>query len=69
VELRVRHGRGGRFIDRLQATVDGRPVDSPVTAEDARTVQFSSVWFREGYDMEQVDLFLEQVQELLGPTG
>lgn len=53
------------FVERLQATAEGRAGGSPVTADEARTIRFRSVRFGGAYDMEQVDDFLEQVQALL----
>jgi DivIVA domain-containing protein len=48
------------------ATVNGRPVDRPVTAREIRTVQFSPVRLSEGYDVEEVDLWLEKAGGWLG---
>ncbi|WBQ08620.1 DivIVA domain-containing protein [Kribbella sp. CA-293567] len=53
------------FVDRVMATVNGRPVDRPVTAREIRNVRFSPVRIREGYDVMQVDLFLEEAESWL----
>ncbi|GAB2669045.1 DivIVA domain-containing protein [Kribbella swartbergensis] len=53
------------FVDRVMATVNGRPVERPVTAREIRKVQFSPVRMREGYDVLEVDLFLERAEEWL----
>lgn len=50
------------FVDRVMATVNGLPVDRPVTAHEVRNVQFTPVRIREGYDVQQVDLFLEEAE-------
>jgi DivIVA domain-containing protein len=50
------------FIDRLLATVNGQPVDRPVTAREIRKVAFTPVRVREGYDVEEVDNFLEEAE-------
>ena len=53
------------FVDRILATVNGTPVDRPVTAREISTKQFSTVRIREGYDVMEVDLFLEEAEALL----
>lgn len=53
------------FVERLMATVEGRPVDRPVTADEIQQVIFRSVRLTEGYSMEEVDTFLEQAENLL----
>jgi DivIVA domain-containing protein len=53
------------LVDRIMATVEGRPVDRPVTDAELREVTFTPVRFREGYDVEEVDAFLEQAQAWL----
>ncbi|MEU8224979.1 DivIVA domain-containing protein [Kribbella sp. NPDC048915] len=56
------------FVDRVMATVNGRPVERPVTAGEIRTIQFSPVRMSEGYDVEEVDAFLDTAGEWLsGP--
>ncbi|GAA1562358.1 hypothetical protein GCM10009741_79780 [Kribbella lupini] len=50
------------FVDRVMATVNGLPVERPVTTREIRTVQFSPVRMREGYDVMEVDLFLETAE-------
>ena len=37
----------------------------PVTADDVRAVTFTRTRFREGYDTDQVDAFLQRVHEVL----
>ena len=34
-------------------------MDSPVTSDEVRNVAFSSSRFREGYDVDEVDRFLD----------
>lgn len=46
------------FVDRLIATVDRRPIGDPVTRSDVLGSQFSPV-LAGGYDVEQVDKFLD----------
>jgi DivIVA domain-containing protein len=53
------------FIDRVMATVNGQPVQRPVTADEIRNIAFSSVWMREGYHVAQVDMFLDQAEDWL----
>ncbi|MGW7686911.1 DivIVA domain-containing protein [Kribbella sp. NPDC054772] len=56
------------FIDRLLATVNGLPVERPVTVREIRRVQFTPVRLTEGYDVEQVDAFLDTAEGWLsGP--
>jgi DivIVA domain-containing protein len=50
------------FVDRVMATVNGQPVEHPVTAREIQNVQFTPVRFREGYDVLEVDQFLEQAE-------
>ncbi|MFF0341995.1 DivIVA domain-containing protein [Kribbella sp. NPDC004875] len=50
------------FVDRVMATVNGLPVERPVTAQEIRRVQFSPVRLSEGYDVEQVDAFLDTAE-------
>ncbi|WP_020391155.1 DivIVA domain-containing protein [Kribbella catacumbae] len=57
------------FVDRVMATVNGLPVDRPVTSSEVRTIQFSSVRIREGYDVMEVDLFLEEAEGWLNGFG
>jgi DivIVA domain-containing protein len=47
------------FVGRLLATLDGRPVTTPVTADEVRNATFSPVRLREGYHVEEVDRFLD----------
>jgi DivIVA domain-containing protein len=48
-----------QFVQRLLATLDGRPVDNPVTVDEVRNVAFDPVRLREGYDVREVDQFLD----------
>lgn len=41
----------------------------PVTADDVSAVTFGRTQFREGYDTEQVDAFLQRVHEALVAKG
>jgi DivIVA domain-containing protein len=64
--VRIREGYDvtevDEFIDRLLATVNGQPVDRPVTAREIRKVAFTPVRVREGYDVGEVDNFLEEAE-------
>ena len=51
------------FLDRVEATLAGAPVDTPVTAQEVRDVEFS-VRFG-GYDEWQVDLHLDRLERQL----
>lgn len=53
------------FVGRILATVNGQPVDVPVTAQDIENVQFTPVRFRDGYDVNEVDIFLETAETWL----
>jgi DivIVA domain-containing protein len=53
------------FVERVMATVNGQPVERPVTAREIQNAQFSPVRMREGYDVVEVDLFLERAEEWL----
>ena len=50
------------FVDRVMATVERRTTTKPVTANDIRHAQFTPVRLREGYDIIEVDQFLEQAE-------
>ncbi len=50
------------LVERILATLTGRPVDRPVTAKQIREVEFTPVRFREGYDVAEVDAFLEKAE-------
>jgi DivIVA domain-containing protein len=54
------------FLDRLMATVNGLPVQQPVTVREIRRVQFTPVRLTEGYDVSEVDAFLDVAEEWLG---
>ena len=41
----------------------------PLTPEDVRNKQFSTVRLREGYDMDEVDAFLDEVEAELTRLG
>jgi DivIVA domain-containing protein len=53
------------FIERLMATVEGRYVEPPVTADDIRSVIFTPVRLTHGYAVEEVDAFLDTAESLL----
>jgi DivIVA domain-containing protein len=53
------------FIERLLATVEGRYVERPVTADDIRSVIFTPVRLTHGYAVEEVDAFLDTAESLL----
>ena len=53
------------FVDRVMATVNGRPVERPVTPREIRKVQFTPVRLTEGYDVEEVDNFLDEAESWL----
>jgi len=53
------------FVERLQATVDGRYVDRPVTADEIHQVRFASVRLTHGYSIVEVDAFLDTAESLL----
>ena len=53
------------FVDRVMATVNGRPVSRPVTTQEVRGVQFSPTRLSEGYDIEEVDAFLDTAEAWL----
>ncbi|GAA1695488.1 hypothetical protein GCM10009745_46590 [Kribbella yunnanensis] len=50
------------FLERLAATVEGRYVDTPVTAADIRNISFTPTRLREGYAIDEVDTFLDQAE-------
>jgi len=50
------------FVDRVMATVNGLPVDRPVTPREIRKVQFTPVRLTVGYDVEEVDNFLDKAE-------
>ena len=68
--VRIREGYApdevDAFIDRLMATVNGLPVERPVTPREIRRVRFTPVRLTEGYDVEEVDIFLEKAEGWLG---
>jgi DivIVA domain-containing protein len=47
------------LVERVLATLDGRPIGSPVTADEVRNTAFSTVRLREGYAVDEVDHFLD----------
>jgi DivIVA domain-containing protein len=47
------------------ATVNGRPVQHPVTIREIRRVQFTPVRLTEGYDVSEVDAFLDLAEQWL----
>ncbi|GAA1556726.1 hypothetical protein GCM10009804_11910 [Kribbella hippodromi] len=48
------------LVDRVLATVNGLPVDRPVTAQEILNTQFRTVRLTEGYDITEVDQFLDE---------
>jgi DivIVA domain-containing protein len=56
------------FLDRIVATLRGT-TQYPVTAKDVREVQFSTVMFKPGYLIADVDAFLESIAEVLEQRG
>ncbi|HEX4811623.1 MAG TPA: DivIVA domain-containing protein [Nonomuraea sp.] len=52
------------FLDRIVATLRGT-TDYPVTAADVRAVKFSTVLFRSGYLIADVDSFLTGIADVL----
>ncbi|WP_248960593.1 DivIVA domain-containing protein [Sphaerisporangium perillae] len=52
------------FLDRVVATLRGT-TDHPLTADQVRTAQFSTVVFKSGYAVTQVDAFLAEIAEVL----
>ncbi|MFC4057594.1 DivIVA domain-containing protein [Planomonospora corallina] len=52
------------FLDRVAATLRGTAED-PVTPADVREARFSTVIFRPGYSVSQVDAFLNDMAEVL----
>jgi DivIVA domain-containing protein len=55
------------FLDRVEATVAGEPIDTPVTAQEVHDVAFR-VRFG-GYDEWQVDLHLDRVERQLAEAA
>jgi DivIVA domain-containing protein len=53
------------FVDRVMATVNGRPVTRPVTPREIHKVKFTPVRLTEGYDVEEVDKFLDEAESWL----
>jgi DivIVA domain-containing protein len=53
------------FVERLLATVEGRYVDRPVTADEIHQVSFTPVRLTHGYSIEEVDAFLDTAESLL----
>nr|WP_275402547.1 DivIVA domain-containing protein [Streptomyces sp. SID13031] len=64
--VRIREGYApsevDAFVDRVMATVNGQPVDRPVTPREIRKVQFTPVRLTEGYDVEEVDDWLDEAE-------
>jgi DivIVA domain len=52
------------FLDRIAATLRGT-ADRPLTAADVREARFSTVLFRPGYAIGEVDEFLADIAEVL----
>jgi DivIVA domain-containing protein len=53
------------FLDRIVATLRGT-TDQPLTAEQVRKATFSTVVFKTGYAVAQVDAFLAEMADVLG---
>ena len=53
------------FLERLMATVEGRYVERPVTADEIHEVSFSPVRLTHGYSVQEVDAFLDTAESLL----
>jgi len=71
--VRIREGYApyevDEFLDRLMATVNGLPVERPVTVREVRRVQFTPVRLTEGYDVQEVDDFLDLAEQWLSELG
>ncbi|WP_214413415.1 DivIVA domain-containing protein [Sphaerisporangium fuscum] len=52
------------FLDRVVATLRGT-TDHPLTADQVRNATFSTVLFRTGYAVAQVDAFLAEIADIL----
>jgi DivIVA domain-containing protein len=53
------------FIDKVEATLAGRPEGQAITAEDVRSVMFRTVRMGSGYDEQSVDDELDRLERLL----
>ncbi|MDH2430121.1 DivIVA domain-containing protein [Sphaerisporangium sp. TRM90804] len=56
------------FLDRVVATLRGT-TDRPLTAEQVRRAAFSTVVFKTGYAVAQVDAFLAEIADVLERRG
>ncbi|WP_424529719.1 DivIVA domain-containing protein [Sphaerisporangium viridialbum] len=56
------------FLDRIVATLRGT-TDHPLTAEQVRKATFSTVVFKTGYAVAQVDAFLAEIADVLDRRG
>lgn len=56
------------FLDRIVATLRGT-TEFPVTAKDVREAKFSTVLFKPGYLIADVDSFLTEIAEVLERRG
>ncbi|MEU8266191.1 DivIVA domain-containing protein [Sphaerisporangium sp. NPDC049002] len=56
------------FLDRIVATLRGT-TDHPLTAEQVRVATFSTVMFKTGYAVAQVDAFLAEIADVLDRKG
>ncbi|MFC6085531.1 DivIVA domain-containing protein [Sphaerisporangium aureirubrum] len=52
------------FLDRVVATLRGT-TDRPLSADEIRTATFSTVMFKPGYSVSQVDAFLTEIATVL----
>ncbi len=53
------------FMDRVDATLAGRPDGHPISAEDVRSVMFRTVRMGSGYDEQAVDDELDRLERVL----
>jgi DivIVA domain-containing protein len=53
------------FLDKVEATLAGRPRGQPITAEDIRAVLFRTVRMGNGYDEQAVDDELDRLERVL----
>src|SRR4051795_8329083 len=61
---------GGEVAWRLALSFDEHEVESmPLTPEDVSNKRFTTVRLREGYDMTEVDQFLDEIEAELRRVG
>ncbi len=56
------------FLDRIVATLRGT-TDHPLTADQVKKATFSTVVFKTGYAVAQVDAFLAEIADVLDRRG